>query len=90
MTTTIDIPEPLYEKAAERARAVGSSVRDLIVSALSREIREAEKPAPTKEQTADELYELNPFGFLVRKRPAGDTTVTTNEFINQMREELGV
>ncbi len=38
----------------------------------------------------DALYELNQFGFLVRKRPPGNITVTTNVLVNQMKEELGV
>jgi|JI10StandDraft_1071094.scaffolds.fasta_scaffold234386_4 hypothetical protein len=90
MNTTIDIPEPLYQKAAERARSLGSTVRDLIVTALSREMKEPDPPSPAPAMPATELYEKNQFGFLVRKRPPGDTTVTTNAFVNQLREELGV
>jgi hypothetical protein len=48
-------------------------------------------PEPPNQEVPDvALYEVNQFGFLVRKRPTGDTTVTTNAFVSQMSEELGV
>ncbi|HEY5792468.1 MAG TPA: hypothetical protein VIS74_04165 [Chthoniobacterales bacterium] len=83
MKTTIDIPEALYRKAKIRAARTGSTLRDLVVGALEGSLMEVpSKPAPKggRKKTRNGVPLL----------PAGDRPVVTNEFINQLRDELGI
>jgi hypothetical protein len=41
MKTTIDIPEPLYKEAKIRAVERGQTLREVVVAALERDLREA-------------------------------------------------
>jgi hypothetical protein len=40
MKTTIDIPEPLYKRAKIRAAENGQTLREVVVAALQRDLRE--------------------------------------------------
>lgn len=94
MKTTIDIPDDLYRKAKIAAAESGQTLRDLVLAGLAERLirrrKKTTKASSSKIKDADDIYETNEMGFLVLKRKPGDKTIITNEFINQMREELGI
>jgi len=47
MKTTIDIPEPLYRQAKIRAIEDGTTLKELVVQALKRELENSPTPTPT-------------------------------------------
>lgn len=92
MKTTIDIPDDLYRKAKIAAAESGQTLRDLVLAGLAEHLTPSSaKPSkpPALHDDAD-IYEMDDLGFLVLKRKYGDTTVITNEFINQLREAEGI
>lgn len=44
MKTTIDIPEPLYRKAKIRAVETGTTLKEIVLTSLSKEIENGKKP----------------------------------------------
>jgi hypothetical protein len=91
MKTILEIPEPLYRQATERAVQIGQSVVEFTLGLLRRELARpsATTPADASGQNAG-LYTTTQQGFLVLKRSSDDKTVITHAQIDQMREELGV
>jgi hypothetical protein len=74
MRTTVDIPEPTYRKLKSKAAQQGSSVKELILRGVERELRTgaAKKgriPLPivhskqpgTLRLTSEQIYEIIPF-----------------------------
>lgn len=88
MKTTIELPDALFHRAKVVAAQRATTMKQLLVTALEKEL--AERPAPqpvelTPEQ--QEIYEICEMGYPVLKKR---DVVVTNEMINQMREELGI
>ena len=81
--TTIDIPEALYRKAKIRAARTGSTLRDLVLGALESSLGE-----PTSSATSMKSKRVIRNGVPLLAK--GDRPVITNEFINQLRDELGI
>jgi len=91
MKTTIDIPDPLYRQAKIRAVQMGSTLKELIVNALQHELQPPTTTLPTEPSTAPEAhFYIDEQGWPILKRPAGDKTLITEEFINKLREEEGI
>lgn len=90
MKATLEIPDALYRQAREHATHSGQSVVEFILELVREHVEKNHPPAERSDQNFQELYGLGANGFLVLKRPAGDRTCVTNDFVNQMREELGV
>lgn len=90
MKVTTEIPEPLYRKAKIRAIERGESLKDLLLSALQRELAQVDKIS-ANDFTLDrpDLYELNAQGFAVLKRKPGGSIVVTNAWVTKMRNEIG-
>lgn len=59
MKTTIDIPEPLYRKAKIRAVETGTTLRQIVLSSLTKELEPAESTTVTG-QTFGERRKLRP------------------------------
>lgn len=88
MKTTIELPDALFHRAKVVAAQRATTMKQLLVTALERELAEppAHKPVElTPEQ--QEIYEIDSFGIPVLKKRG---VVVTNEMINQMRDELGI
>jgi len=45
MKTTIDIPEPLYRKAKIRAAETGSTLKQIVLTSLGKELGDEESPS---------------------------------------------
>lgn len=88
MKTTIELPDALFHRAKVVAAQRNTTLKQLMVDALEKEMTE---PAPIKpiELTPEqqEIYEICDMGYPVLKKR---NVVVTNEMINQMREELGI
>lgn len=91
MKTTIDIPEALYRRAKIRAIERGSSLRDLVLAALRRELGVSEYATEEKQPLVHpEIYELDENGFAVLRRAEDDDRIVTNAWVNDMRESMGI
>lgn len=89
--TTLDIPDPLYRRAKMRAFAQGTTLKDVLLRGLQREVdgEPAAAPAPLLTRAEQATYTVNDLGFVVLKRPAGARVVTDDQ-INRLREQEGV
>jgi hypothetical protein len=86
--TTIDIPEPLYRKAKVRAAQQGVTLREIVLAALEKDF---DPSAGTPARSADEPhFEIDELGLPRLRRAKEDTTVVTEEFLNQLREQEGI
>ena len=47
MRTTVDLPEPLFRKTKEIAASRGSSMKDLILDAIAKEVESDAQPMKT-------------------------------------------
>lgn len=87
MKTTIDIPEPLYRQVKVKAAQEGVTLRELLLSAIARGLKQ--QPAEGK-AAAGKHFEVDELGIPLLKRPKGDKAVITNDFLNQLREQEGI
>ncbi len=86
--TTIDIPEPLYRKAKVRAAQQGVTLREIVLAALEKDFDPA---GGLPSRAADEPhFEIDELGLPRLRRSKGDTTVVTEAFLNQLREQEGI
>lgn len=93
MKTTIDLPEALYRRLKVRAAQSGVTIRELVVHGIERELAgEADRQSAVSRQQAEQERHsyIDEKGWPVLKRPTGEQTVVTNEFVNRLREEEGV
>ena len=90
MKTTIDIPERLYREAKICAVKRGSSLKDLVVTALQRELYPELAARSVTDQTRRERFEVDSSGWPVLQRRKGEKTIVTDELINRLREAEGV
>ena len=91
MKTTIDIPDPLYRQVKIKAFERGSSLRDLMINSLRREIGLETAPAgaPLLAREERALYTTDDLGFVVLKRD-GRKHVVKDALINELRDKEGV
>jgi len=91
MKTTIDIPDLLYRQVKIKAFERGTSLRDMMISSLRREIEEAHPPASAPALAREEkaVYTTDDLGFVVLKR-SGRKQVVKDAFINELRNKEGV
>ncbi len=91
MKTTIDIPDPLYRQVKIKAFERGTSLRELMINSLRREIEEEPAPvgAPMLAREEKAVYTTDNLGFVVLKR-GGRTPVVKDAFINEMRNKEGI
>ena len=84
MKTTLELPDDLFREAKATAAKRRTTLKSLFTRALERELR--------REQSAQDadFFEIDEDGWPVLKRPASDTTVITEEFIDKLRESEGV
>lgn len=88
MKTTVELPDALLHRAKVVAAQRKTTMKELLVTALEKELAEP-PPSPPIELTPEqqEIYEICEMGYPVLKKRG---VVVTNEMINQMREELGI
>lgn len=86
--TTIDIPEPLYRKAKVRAAQQGVTLREIVLAALEKDF-DPSAGAPVRSGN-EPHFEIDELGLPRLRRAKGDTTVVTEAFLNQLREQEGV
>ena len=91
MKTTLDIPDPLYRRAKMRAFHQGTTLKEVLLRGLQREVdgepATASAPLLTREEQA--TYTVNDLGFVVLKRPT-NASVVTDEQVNHLRDQEGV
>ena len=93
MKSTIDIPDALLKEAKLRALEDSTTLREVVINALQGYLfdKAEEKTVVNEEAVAyDNHSRVDSSGWPVLIRKKGDDTVVTEEFINDMREELGV
>jgi len=93
MKTTIDLPDVLYRRLKIRAAESGVTIRELVVHGIERELAgEAQEPISVLNQEDEQERHsyVDEKGWPVLRRPAGQQTVVSNEFLNRLREEEGV
>ena len=91
MKTTVEIPDALFHRAKMAGAQRKTTLKQLIINGLEKELAEKEKPIPvelTPEQA--EIFEIDEMGVpVLKKRPVPPP----GEFlarIEELREELGV
>lgn len=91
MKTTIDIPDPLYRQVKIKAFERGTSLRELMIHSLRREIEEDTPPLPAPELAREEkaVYTTNDLGFVVLKRKDQEQAVK-DDWINALRDKEGI
>jgi hypothetical protein len=87
MKTTIDIPEPLYRRAKVRAAQQGVTLREIVLAALEKDIDPSVVPA---RPAGESHFEVDELGLPRLRRAKGDSTVVTEAFLNQLREQEGI
>ena len=88
MKTTIDLPDGLYRRAKIRAAEQGTTLRSLLMESLEVYLLEPAAPGPDVPQR--DRIRTDERGWPILQRPAGDTRVITDDFIDQLREEEGI
>lgn len=83
MKTTLDLPDELLIEAKTAAAQRRTTLKAIVVKALTREL--APPPEPLSNPDPDK-FETGPLGFLVLKRKPGE--VVTREQIRAIREDL--
>jgi hypothetical protein len=91
MKTTIDIPDHLYRQVKIRAFERGTSLRDMMISSLRREIEEINPPVSSPSLAREEkaVYTTDELGFVLLKR-SGRKQKIKDAFINELRNKEGV
>jgi plasmid stability protein len=88
MKTTIDLPDALYRRLRIRAAESGVTIRHLVVQGIERELGgEPDQAADALSQDDDQERHsfVDEHGWPVLKRPDGDRTIVTNDFIDRLR-----
>jgi hypothetical protein len=88
MKTTVDIPDALYRQAKIRAAEEGTTLRALLLHSLAESLTRS--AAPAEALARRERFEVDERGWPVLKRVPGDTTIVTDELVNQLRALEGV
>ena len=88
MKTTIDLPDALYRRAKIRAAEQGTTLRSLLMKSLEVYLLEPATSCPDVPQR--ERIRTDERGWPILQRPAADTRVITDDFIDQLREEEGI
>jgi len=87
MKTSIDLPDSLHLKAKARAAEQGVTLGEVVVVALEKGLDPARVPA---RQPHEPHFEIDELGLPRLRRIPGDTTVITDELLNQLREREGI
>ena len=88
MKIAVDLPDALYRRAEIRAAERGTTLRALLVESLEAHLLELAAPDPEIPQR--DRIRTDERGWPILRRPAGDTRVITDDFIDQLREEEGI
>lgn len=87
MRTSIDLPESLHRKAKARADEQGVSLDEVVMAALEKGLDPACTPA---RQPGEPHFDIDDLGLPRLRLTRGDTTVITDELLNQLREREGI
>lgn len=87
MRTSIELPESLQRKAKARAEEQGVSLDEVVMAALEKGLDSTQVPASYPNEPHFDIDEL---GLPRLRRVPGDTTVITDELLNQLREREGI
>jgi hypothetical protein len=87
MKTSIDLPDSLHYRAKARAAEQGVSLGDVVVAAVERGLDSSVAPA---RHPGEPHFDIDELGLPRLRRVPGDTTVVTEELLNQLREREGV
>ena len=93
MKSTIDIPDALLKEAKLKALEDSTTLKGVVISALQAYLFEDNTKGDVFKEEATKYgshIRIDDTGFPVLAREDDDDTVVTDEFINEMREELGV
>ncbi len=85
MKTTIDLPDALYRRAKIAAAERATTLREIVIESLERGL--SGRGEPVEELPVRDRFQVDDSGWPVLKRPHGDSTVITDEFINRLRDE---
>ena len=88
MKITVDLPDALYRRAEIRAAEQGTTLRALLAESLRMHLLDHAAAGPELPHRI--RFRTDEHGWPILQRPAGDTRVITDDFINQLREEEGV
>ena len=90
MKTTFDLPDVLYRRIKIRAVELGTSVREIVIESLQRELDSP--PAEVREAPVDaeSAFAMDELGWPVLKRPAAGRVAVTEQIINDLREREGI
>jgi hypothetical protein len=83
MKTSIDLPDFLHRRATARAVEQGVSLDEVVVAALEKGLASARPPA-------EPHFDIDELGLPRLRCVHGDTTVVTEELLNQLREREGI
>lgn len=83
MKTSIELPDSLHRRATARAAEQGVSLGEVVVAALEKGLDSARRPE-------EPHFDIDELGLPRLRCVPGDTTVVTEEFLNQLREREGV
>ena len=83
MKTSIDLPESLHYRAKARAAEQGLSLGEVVVEALERGLDSSRRPG-------EPHFDIDELGLPRLRCVHGDTTVVTEELLNQLREREGI
>jgi hypothetical protein len=86
MKATVDIPDNLFRQAKIAAAEQGKTFREIVCEALSASLNISDEPVQTESKPHFKVDEL---GFVVYDPPFERKPVS-DEFINRLREKLGV
>jgi len=84
MKTTLDLPDDLMIEAKATAARRRITLRELFTRALERDLRPAPQPR------SDDHFVIDEDGWPVFARKGYIGAPTTNELVNQLREQEGI
>ena len=91
--TTIELPEGLVTEAKIRAATESTTLRELVIRGLQQLLHPPQNDLVLRDQRAlqpgSEPFVQDGLGWPVLEPEKGSTAVT-NDFVNKMREELGI
>ncbi|WP_367870136.1 hypothetical protein [Luteolibacter sp. Populi] len=80
MKVTVDIPEPLFRRAEALAEKQGSSLQEVIVAALAKDLGAGCGPH----------FDIDELGLPRLRRSDEDSSVITEDFLGRLREQEGI
>ena len=90
MKTTFDLPDALYRRIKIRAAERDTSVREIVIHSLQRELESPPLEARELPKDAASLFAVDELGWPVLKRPAARRGAVTQQIVDDLREREGI